>query len=163
MAFQRYLPEWVLKEEEPVYNLRKHMHPQMKDFSLECFPSEGQLRLITSGDLALIVANFDRFKSTQLQATRCLITGQFYGRKVEEVLIVTLRDPESIRKLARKRSDFEVEKDVSTRSMDTGNAVVIETTKSGESRKTKVFISPENSRPHAGLWTSFDLPDGGKI
>ena len=108
---------------------------------MKCFPSEGQLRLITSGDLALIVANFDRFKSKESKATRCFITGQFYGRKVEEVLIVTLRDPESIRTLERKRSDSEVEKCVSTSSMDNGSAEVIETTKTGESMKTKVYQS----------------------
>jgi len=108
MAFQRSLQEWELKEEEPVYNLRKHRHPQIKDFSIKCFPSEGQLQLITSGDLTLIVANLDRFKSRESKATHCFITGQIYGRKVEEVLIVTLRDPESTRTLAHKRSDFEV-------------------------------------------------------
>jgi len=78
---------------------------------------------------------------------------------VEEVLIVTLRDPESTRTLARKRSDSEVERGVSTSSTDTGNGVVTETTNTGESRRTKVFISPENCRPNAGLWTSFALPD----
>ena len=163
MAVPTSFLTWNLEEEELRYNLRKHIHPQIKNISIQCFPCEGQLQVVESRRLAFIIAHFDSFKTKQLHATSCLITGQICGQKVQEVLIVRFKDKEAKKTLVPRRTDSTFSTSFRRPLMNMGNTVVIETTNTGEAKTTKVSVSLGNHSSDRGILVEYELPGGGKV
>jgi hypothetical protein len=77
---------------------------------------------------------------------------------VEGVLTVTSRDPESTRTLVPRQVYSAVSRSVQESSTNIKNALVIDTTNTGEAKTTKVSLTLGDH-----TLAKYKLPDGGRV